>query len=330
VKKYISKGMNILVGDVGGTKTHLVLFQGEEWIAEKKYYNREFAHFSDIILTFLAPYSLKVDAICFGVAGPIENGSCKATNLPWTLSENEITQELNVDKVWLINDLMAHGYGVSGLLPHEFETLNKSSKHIEGNRAMIAVGTGLGEVGFYWDGNDYHCFASEGGHCDFAPRNALEIELLLYLQKKYPTVSYERVLSGPGIASLFSFFIEARGEKQPDWVSASAFDDLSVQITQKALKKECPLCVKVVEWFVSVYGSEAGNLALKFLAQGGMYIGGNIARILLPFFKEKEFMKSFTNKGRFSELLSNVSVKLILNEHTAILGAVAFIKRKIG
>jgi glucokinase len=314
----------ILAGDIGGTKTHLALFEKGTIVAEEKYASREFPSLSDILALFLRKQGV-VKKACFGIAGPIKEGRCKATNLPWIVDAQELENALKIDAVFLINDLEANAYGIRSLSDEEFFTLNEAAPSSLGNQVLISAGTGLGEAGIYWDGTKHHPFACEGGHSDFSPQTELEMELLRYLRKKFGHVSWERLLSGPGIYNLYRFLIDLRLETPTEDFGE---EDPAKVITERAVKKECKTCVRTLKWFTALYGAEAGNLALKMLALGGVYIGGGIAPKILSALQEKEFMKAFIDKGRFSTLLSQIPVKVILNENTALLGAERYAQEK--
>jgi len=322
----------ILAGDVGGTKTHLALFEDNfplKGIAEETFLSKNYSSLSEIVALFLKKIQKMPVLACFGVAGPVENGKCKATNLPWLIEVDQLREELKINNVFLINDLEATAWGLDCLEEKEFFTFQPNKEKRVANRALIAAGTGLGEAGLFWDGKSYIPFPSEGGHVDFAPRSELEMELLRYLQKKYGHVSYERVISGPGIYDLYRFLIDMQLEKEPEWLHDRILrQDPPRVITESALKKECRVCVRTVEWFVSLYGGEAGNLALKLFAESGVYIGGGIAPKILPFFKEGGFLKAFLAKGRFSALLAKIEIRIVLNENTALLGAGRYVYDK--
>ncbi|MBS0628690.1 MAG: glucokinase [Verrucomicrobia bacterium] len=315
----------ILAGDIGGTKTHLAFFKEEEkskWTIDTKYKSSKYENLSHIVKEFLgANPGYQVERACFGIAGPIQEGKCRATNLPWVVDAKEIAKENGIKVVSLINDLEANAYGLTNLNGDEFFTLNEG-KHHEGNQALISAGTGLGEAGLFWDGKKHLPFACEGGHCSFSPENELEIKLLRYLHKKYDHVSFERILSGPGVYNLYRFLIDEGIEREKESVKA-AFEttDPSKVITEMGMKSACPACEKALDMFASIYGAEAANLALKMLAVGGVYIGGGIAPKILNELKEGGFMKRFIQKGRFTSLLLGIPVKVILNENTALLGA---------
>lgn len=309
----------ILAGDIGGTKTHLALYQGNQCIYEEKFLSANFNSLVELVMQFISARTEKINCACFGIAGPVQDGECKGTNLPWVLNAAKISKELNIPQVFLINDLEANAWGLRALSAEEFLILNEG-KAVQGHAALIAAGTGLGEAGIYWDGKTRNPFACEGGHVDFAPRDELEMELLRYLHKRFGHVSYERVLSGPGLHNLYRFLVEMRLESEEDFTL-----DPRV-ITERALAGKSRACKRAVEWFVSLYASESGNLALKLLSVGGIYIGGGIAPKILPFFKPEAFMKAFTAKGRFASLLAEVPVRVILNDNTALLGAVEYAK----
>jgi len=250
------------------------------------------------------------------------DGRCEATNLPWVIDAKALRGTLGLERVAVINDLVATAYGILDLKPDEVVVLNEGRPHPEGNKALIAAGTGLGETILFWDGTRYRPVASEGGHADFAPRNVLEIELLRYLLKKHHRVSYERVLSGPGILNIYSFLKEAGHGEEAVWLRERFHgQDPSVVITAAAMRGESDLCVKTLSLFVSLYGAEAGNLALKALATGGVYVGGGIAPKILDLLMDGAFMTAFIDKGRLSPLVTDMTVRVVLNPQTALRGA---------
>jgi glucokinase len=318
----------ILAADVGGTKVRLALFEekgGITCVDEEKFASREFPDLSALLKTFLShEQRQKISGACLGVAGPVTDGVCKATNLPWEISAQVLKQDMNISKVHLINDLEANAWGLCCLSPEEFFTVNVGEESL-GNRALISPGTGLGEAGIYWDGKTHRPFACEGGHCDFGPTNEEEIALLHYYMKQHTHVSYERVLSGPGLYQLYRFLIDTKLEKE-DLKIASLLKQSEPQrvITEKAVNGECKVCLRACRLFVKLLGSEAGNLALKYFAIGGIFIGGGIAPHLLCIFKEGSFIKAFIDKGRLFSVLSKIPIKIVLNEKTALLGAARY------
>ncbi len=314
----------ILAGDIGGTHTRLALFDKERQIIEQKFSSREYHGLEIIVKEFLQSQKSKVSRACFGVAGPVREGRCQATNLPWVIDAAHMSQELHIDVVHLLNDLEANAYGLRVLKKEELFVLQQGTAQ-KGNQALIAAGTGLGEAGLYWDGKIHRPFACEGGHTDFAPRNEMEIELFLFLKKKFGHVSYERVVSGPGLHSLYQFLMETRREKPSTEVEASMGQkDPSRVISEWGRQGKDPACSRALDWFLSLYGAEAGNLALKFLSLGGLFIGGGIAPHLVENLKKGSFLSAFVDKGRFANLLKSIPVWVVLNDNTALLGAAHF------
>jgi len=319
----------ILAGDVGGTKVHLALYDfidGKlKYTQDKQYPAKEYSGLEEIVKEFLG--NDKVTAACFGVPGPVRDGRLRLTNLPWTLDSRELSIGLGIQHVFLINDLEANGYGVAELSADQIYTLSEGDPGQTGNRALIAAGTGLGEGILAWNGRIHVPYPSEGGHTDYGPRNEDEIDLLRFLQQKYNgRVSYERVISGMGMTNIYEFLREVRGMEEPKWLAeriAAAHDPNSV-ITEMALSAKSEICEKAMDMFVSAYGAEAGNLALKVLSVGGIYVGGGIAPRILEKIKDGTFMKSFVDKGRLSQLLINMPVRIILESRAALLGAAAF------
>jgi glucokinase len=269
----------------------------------------------------------KVTAACFGVPGPVRNGRLRLTNLPWTLDSRELAAGLGIQHVFLINDLEANGYGIAELSADQIYTLAEGDASQIGNRALLAAGTGLGEGFLVWNGRSHVPYPSEGGHSDFAPRNEDEIDLLRFLKQKYNgRISTERVVSGMGLTNIYEFLREVRGMDEPVWLAeqiAAAHDPNSV-ITENALAAKSEICEKALDMFVSAYGAEAGNLALKVLSVGGLYVGGGIAPRILEKLKDGTFIKAFTDKGRLSQLLINMPVRIILESKAALLGAAAY------
>ncbi|HZI32172.1 MAG TPA: glucokinase, partial [Candidatus Binatia bacterium] len=256
------------------------------------------------------------------VAGPVNCGRVITPNLPWETHDSTLAQELGIERVRLINDLEANAYGVAALTSAEMVTIQAGDLNAVGNAAVISAGTGLGEAGLFWDGKELMPFACEGGHADFAPRNELESELLQYLRARFGRVSYERVLSGKGQHLLYEFLRDVKGHAEtPALAPEMRSHNPSVVITRAGLKKTCELCVTALDWYVSLYGAEAGNLALKMMATGGVYIGGGIAPKIVQKLKEPVFIDSFVSKGRMKELLSSIPVRVIMNDQTALLGA---------
>jgi glucokinase len=233
-----------------------------------------------------------------------------------------LADELNLEKAMLINDLEANAWGIAALDSKDVVALNKVKSTAVGNQAIISAGTGLGEAGMYWDGAKHHIFASEGGHSDFAPRNELELELFRYLSGRYGHVSYERIVSGPGLVNVFHFLRDTGRGTEPQWLTHEmSRTDPAAAISRAALNGSCPLCEQALDLFVSVYAAEAGNLALKLMATGGVYLGGGIAPKMLPKLSGPLFMRAFLGKGRMQPLLESVPVMVITNDKAALMGA---------
>ena len=319
----------ILAGDVGGTKVHLALYDFTEGkltrARDKQYPAKDYSGLEEIVKEFLG--TDRVSAACFGVPGPVRDGRLRLTNLPWTLDSRELAKNLVIDHVFLINDLEANGYGVAELGPDQIYTLSDGDASQIGNRGLIAAGTGLGEGILAWNGRIHVPYPSEGGHTDFGPRNEEEIELLRFLQRKYSgRVSYERVVSGMGLTNIYEFLRDSRGMEEPKWLAekiTEAHDPNSV-ITEMALSAKSEICSKALDMMVSIYGAEAGNLALKVLSVGGLYVGGGIAPKILEKLKDGTFIKAFQDKGRLSQLLINMPVRVILDSGSALMGAAAY------
>ena len=276
----------ILAGDVGGTKVHLALYDfidGKlKHTRDERYPAKDFAGLEEIVRQFLG--ADKVSSACFGVPGPVRDGRLRLTNLPWTLDSRELSAHLGIQHVFLINDLEANGYGIAELSSDQIYTLAEGDASQMGNRALIAAGTGLGEGLLIWNGRMHVPYPSEGGHTDFAPRNEDEVDMLRFLMRKYGgRISYERVVSGMGLTNVYEFLREVRGMEEPAWLAEkiAAVPDPNAVITEMALTAKSEICEKAMDMFVSVYGAEAGNLALKMLSVGGVYIGGGIAPRIL-------------------------------------------------
>jgi glucokinase len=316
----------ILAGDIGGTNTRLALFDMENKekpvVFEKTFPSREKTSLEAVLAEFLALHPCQPVSASFGIAGPVRNGRCEATNLPWVVDSKTVARQLGLKSVGLMNDLMANAYGIAALQPKDFVVLNKGARNPIGNKAIISAGTGLGEAGLYWDGKDYRPFASEGGHGDFAPRNHLEMELLGYLLNRFRRVSYERLVSGPGLFHVYQFLRDTGKGEEPAWLTDQLRSgDPSQTISQNALQEKSPLCSQALELFVSLYGAKAGNLALTFMATGGLYVGGGIAPKIITKLQEPVFLNAFFSKGRMQPLLQAIPVRVIMNPKTALIGA---------
>lgn len=318
----------VLAADIGGTKSNFALFEKVDneviLILEFQIASNRFNLFIDLlneVKTKISNY--KIDAVCFGVAGPVIAGDCKTTNLPWDIKKSELSDFFNTQKVKILNDLEATAYGMLYLDEKEFVDLNKNAKKIDGNIVVIAAGTGLGEAILYFDGKSYSPIATEGGHTDFAPITVQQEELLNWLKKRYTNhVSYERVLSGPGVSTIYDFLVETNFANESLEIKNLTKDsDKSAMISYLAFEKSDKLCLETLRLFTEIYGAEAGNLALKSMSLGGVYIGGGIAPKILPIIENGSFFESFIKKGRFENMLKNMPLKLSLNQKTALIGA---------
>jgi glucokinase len=271
----------------------------------------------EIVRQFVSHHALLVRYAAFGVAGPVSNGRCAATNLPWVVDAGTLATELGTPDVWVINDLEANAYGIATLAAKDLLTLNAGAANAAGNAAIIAAGTGLGEAGLYWDGSMHHPFATEGGHTNFGASDALEGELLQWLSTQFGHVSWERLVSGPGLVNVYRFLRDTRRGEEPEWLAEEmrARDPAAV-ISCEARRGTSLLCVQALDLFMRLYGSEAGNLALTTMATGGVYVGGGIAPKNLDKLKDGAFMKRFLAKGRMKRLLEAIPVKVILNDMT--------------
>ncbi|MGA9116435.1 MAG: glucokinase [Bacteroidota bacterium] len=321
------ESLMILAGDIGGTKTLLAWVEesgGELCLRRlESYPSSRFGSLGEILELFLSvPSPAPLERAALGIAGPVVNGRCEATNLPWVVDAGETARRLSLPSVELINDLEAAAWGILRLGKKEREVLQSGLARPGGAIAVIAAGTGLGEGGLVWDGRRYFPLPSEGGHVDFAPRNDLEADLLRFLAARHGRVSYERVLSGPGLHALYQFLRSRSGRPEPeDLKSEMAAGDPPAVITRRASEGSDSLCSEALRLFVSLYGAEAGNLALKLLSTGGVYVAGGIAPRILAHMRNGPFMESFLDKGRFRPLLAAMPVCVVTHPHVAILGA---------
>ncbi|MFB0546846.1 MAG: glucokinase [Anaerolineae bacterium] len=320
----------ILAGDIGATKTNLAVFSGEGHRLvpqlQRTFESGRYSSLEAVVSEFLVEARAPIEGACFGVPGPVVAGRCTVTNLPWVIDERRLKGSLALSRVWLLNDLAATAYAIPILKSSDLHTLNQGSRQEGGTICLVAPGTGLGEGGLFWDGMHYRAIASEGGHADFAPRNPIEIELLRHLLAKFKHVSYERVLSGPGLFNIYTFLKESGRAEEPAWLAQRLLEaeDATAVISQIGLTGENELCVKALDIFVSVFGAEAGNLALKVIATGGVYLGGGIPPKILKKLEDGTFMTAFLSKGRLSDVLERMPVHVILNDKAALLGAACY------
>jgi glucokinase len=322
----------LLAGDIGATKTTLAIVSAKAGprspLAEVTFPSARYSSLETLVHDFLAAARLNVDRASFAVAGPVVAGRAQLTNLPWMIDEAELAKDLNLRSIELLNDVQATAYAVPALEPNELHILNEGQPEPQGNVAVIAPGTGLGEGFLTWEGSSYRAHASEGGHVDFAPSNELEIELLRYLQERVEHVSYEWVCSGLGLPHIYAFLKESGHAREPLWLAErlTSAEDPTPLIVNAALDPDesCKLCVATLDLFISVLGAEAGNLALKVLATGGVYLGGGIPPRILPGLANRKFMEAFQRKGRRTDLLAQMPVQVILNPKAALLGAAQY------
>lgn len=326
----------ILAGDIGGTKTVLSLLdRGDDGqltcVQERTFASGEHDSFDDILALFLSK-DVAIDSACFGVAGPVIEQRCFATNLNWALDGEELKSKLGTERIHLLNDLEAMAVGMLHLEQDDFIELNPDAEPHIGNIAVIAAGTGLGEATLYWDGKRHHPIATEGGHCSFAPQNPQQDQLLQFLRGRYPHhVSYERILSGAGFSHLYDFLVDCQfAPPCPAVPSVQHARDCGIDrnaiISRLGINDEDPLCSEAVRLFVEIYGAEAGNLVLKSFAIGGVFIGGGIGPKIRSVMETGKFMQAFTAKGRFQTVLDKMPVKLALNPRTPLIGAMHYFK----
>lgn len=324
----------ILAGDVGGTKVHLALYEFHsgrlDVVRQQKYPAMNYPSLDAVTNEFLdgdETSRQEVVAACFGVPGPVRSGRLKLTNLPWTLDAHDLAKQLSIEHIFLINDLEANGYGIPELTPENIFTLHRGDPGAVGHRGLIAAGTGLGECLLIWDGKHRHIpIPSEGGHCDFAPRTDREVALLQYLRRTLNgRVSFERVVSGLGIKNVYAYLRDDEKMEEPKWLRERlAVEDPNAVIGGCAENGSSPICYETMQMFSAAYGAETGNIALKVLASGGMYLGGGIAPKIRKTLQAGAFMEAYLDKGRLSPLLESIPVRVILDDTCALLGAASY------
>lgn len=316
----------IIGGDIGGTKTDLAVFETESGRPVPgpvlTYASQDYDHLGGILESFLSQVEAAGATICLGMPGPVREGVCKTTNLPWIVDAAELAALEGVDRVVLLNDLEAAGHGLPLLGPDDLVELNPRARESLGNRILVSAGTGLGEGILFWDGATWRPSASEGSHADFAARDELEWDLARELGQEVGHLSYDYLVSGPGLIRLYRF-LSGREPDRADPATARQIEEGqgAAVIAQAALEEICPVCGQALDWLISLYGSEAGNLALKALSRGGVYLGGGIAPKILPALRKGGFMKAFLNKGRMAEVLDRMPVRVVLEPRTSLLGA---------
>jgi glucokinase len=316
----------ILAGDIGGTHARLAYFQSQNGhlhlVSERVFPSREHSELGEIVSQFLNDSNTRPEAACFGIAGPVHNGRVETSNLPWVVEQSRLAKQIHLPATLLINDLEASAWGIAALAAGDFVALNRVSGPAIGNQAVIAPGTGLGEAGMFWDGSRHQVFACEGGHTDFGPQGDLQIELLRFLKARFEHVSYERILSGPGLVNVYEFLRESgSGKESAEFAAALKQGDPAAVISRAALDGSESLAVKALDLWVAVYGAEAANLALKVMATGGLFLAGGITPKILAKLTGPLFMKSFLEKGRLRSLLEAIPVQVVTNEKAGLLGA---------
>lgn len=322
--------MELLAGDIGGTNTRLAIYHTDdgasfEALAEQTFPSREFQTLEQILKLFLDSTHAATKRACFGIAGPIIDQTCDATNLPWQISAQSIKEEFGLQSCWLLNDLEANAWGIDALTEKDFHILNQGQPGRLGNASIISAGTGLGEAALYWDGRMHRPFPSEGGHTDFSPSNKLEYELYEFLAEQYGHVSWERLVSGPGLENIYAFLRHHRSLLEPEWLHQEIGRlGAAPVISETAMAKRDPVCEEALDLFVSLYAREAANHALKIMASSGVYLGGGIAPKILSRLEQADFLQAFFNKGRMRHLMEAMPVKVILNDKAALLGAARF------
>jgi len=316
----------ILAGDIGGTNARLAYFQPQNGhlrlVSERTFPSREHSELGEIVSEFVDASGTRPEAACFGIAGPVRNGRVETSNLPWVIEQSRLAKQIHLPATMLINDLEASAWGIGALAAGDLVALNQVSGPAVGNQGVIAPGTGLGEAGLFWDGKRHHVFACEGGHTDFGPQGHLQIELVRFLQARFGHVSYERILSGPGLVNVYEFLRDSGcGKETAEFAATLKKGDPAAVISRAALDGTHPLAEKALDLWITVYGAEAGNLALKVMATGGLFLAGGISPKILTKLKGPRFMQSFLDKGRLRPLLEAIPVQVVTNEKAGLLGA---------
>ncbi len=317
----------ILAADISGSTTRLALFDtyGNDlkMVSESTSVSTEHKSLEDAVCNFSNCEGAAVDRACIGVAGPVKKGRCDSSNLACVVDGRALARRLRIEHVSVINDVEAFAYAIDAMKSADLVTLNEGTRDVEGNSAVISAGSGLGEAGLFWDGFRHHPFATEGGHSDFAPRNDVEVDLLRYLIKKNGRASYENILSGPGLQSVYEFLRDSKKAEEPSWLKEqiSSSKHPAAAISAAGVEGKAPIASQALEIFTSVLAAEAGNVALSYLSTAGLYIGGGIAPHILKNLQQPEFMKTFAAKGRMQGLLESIPVRVVLNQQAGLIGA---------
>jgi glucokinase len=322
----------LMAGDVGATKTTLALYSKErdlrDPIARSTFSSASYKCFEDLINDFLVQSGASIACMALGVAGPVEGGTARITNLTWVIDTDRLSSMFGAGQIHLLNDLEAVALGIPLLDEGDLRVLNEGQPTKHGPMAVIAPGTGLGEAYLTWDGSRYQAYASEGGHSDFAPRDLKEIALLEYLLERYSHVSYERICSGSGIPNIYAFLRDKGYHKEPAWLaeelSRSSDPTVVIRETAQSSQRTCGLCRETLRMFVSILGAETGNMALKLLPSGGIYLGGGISPRIIEMLEDGVFLNAFFSKGRLSRILNRIPISVILNTDIGLLGAASF------
>jgi glucokinase len=327
--------MKILAGDIGGTNARLALCEVAGTTVRRdiqaNYDSRRFESLADIAREFMSEHDIEVETACFGIPGPVSGRRARVTNLPWEVDADALERTLGVPSVFLLNDLEAKARGLPTLSERDFDTLRPGTPGATGNAGLIAAGTGLGEAGLYWDGKKHRPFACEGGHTSFAPGDDREAELLQWLRAdlQISHVSWERVVSGPGLFNLYRFLRKDDPAAEPSWLTEElASGDPPAVVAKAARAGKAEMCRRALDWFMALYGAEAGNVALKFLATGGVYLGGGIAPLLADELPGSQFIEKFDAKGRMRPLLEKMAIRIVLDDSAAIQGAAYHASRR--
>ena len=313
--------MQILTGDIGGTHTRLSMCElanSQLRIYSHQTFSSPAYPSLEAIIEDYTP-ATTAEAAAFGVAGPVKQGVSRITNLPWEISRQQLISQLGIHQVFLLNDLEALAWGIASLDKAELVCLQEGAGSDAGNQAVIAAGTGLGQAGLFYDGQQHIAFATEGGHADFGPATKLEQELFEHLRQQYGHVSWERLVSGQGLVNLFDFILKQNRRQAPDWRRSTDTDPAAI-ISRHALEGSDPHCIEALSWFVELYGREAGNLALKMNAAGGLFLGGGIAPKILPALQDSTFLRAFLDKGRMRPLLEAIRVQVICSGDVSLKG----------
>ena len=315
----------ILAGDIGGTNARLAYFQPQNGhlrlVSERVFPSREHSELGEIVTQFLKDSGERPEVACFGIAGPVTNGRVETSNLPWIIEQSTLAKQIQLPCTFLINDLEASAWGVGAMTSADLIALNHVTGPVSGNQGVIAPGTGLGEAGLFWDGENHRVFACEGGHADFAPQDDLQIELLRFLRKRFGHVSYERVLSGPGLVNVFEFLCTSGYKESAELAHQRKIGDAAAAISRAALTATDTTAEKALDIWISVYAAEASNLALKVMATGGIFLAGGISPKILPKLKSTLFMNSFVDKGRLRPVVEAIPVQVVINQNAGLLGA---------